>query len=184
MTEDLADHLALRDDGDEPQRPALTPRAVHHIQRKRPMQQLCPAPMRRRDRGLLYLQPLLARGGDDAPAQMAVRRQAPPIAHEMDVGQGDQRRQLLQELHRREANACGPVRPRMGEGIDEVPVSLFLEALQRHRTACGIADELSLLGVRSGYMCFSRKGSIYRNNKGLIDAHRIRLMSVSIHCRN
>src|SRR5215471_17953650 len=72
MTEDLADHLALRDDGDEPQRPALTPRAVHQIQRKHPMQQLCPAPMRRRDRGLLCLQPLLARGGDDAPAQMAV----------------------------------------------------------------------------------------------------------------
>jgi hypothetical protein len=38
MTEDLADHLALRDDGDEPQGPALTPRAVHHSQRKHPMQ--------------------------------------------------------------------------------------------------------------------------------------------------
>src|SRR5215813_13912961 len=31
MAEDLADHLALRDDGDEPQYPTLTQRAVHHI---------------------------------------------------------------------------------------------------------------------------------------------------------
>jgi hypothetical protein len=30
----------------------------------------------------------------------------------------------------------------MGEGIDEVPVGIFLEALQRHGPACGIAEEL------------------------------------------
>ena len=36
MAEDLADHRTLRDDGDEPQGPVLTPRAVHHIQRKDP----------------------------------------------------------------------------------------------------------------------------------------------------
>src|SRR6516165_5944215 len=29
MAEDRADHFALRHDGDEPQSPALTPRAVH-----------------------------------------------------------------------------------------------------------------------------------------------------------
>ena len=34
-------------------------------------------------------------------------------------------------------------------------------------------------------MCFSRKGSIYRNNKGLIDAHRIRLQiqTVRFHAK-
>jgi hypothetical protein len=38
MAEDLADHCALRDDGDEPQGPVLTPRAVHHIQCKHPLE--------------------------------------------------------------------------------------------------------------------------------------------------
>ena len=33
MTEDLADHFTLRDDGDEPQGPARTKRAAGHIQR-------------------------------------------------------------------------------------------------------------------------------------------------------
>jgi hypothetical protein len=37
MAEDLVDHLALRDDGEEPQGPALTPRAVRHIQAKDPL---------------------------------------------------------------------------------------------------------------------------------------------------
>src|SRR5262249_59858849 len=46
MAEDLAGDLTLRDDGDEPQGPALTPWAVYHIQRKDPMQQPCPAPVR------------------------------------------------------------------------------------------------------------------------------------------
>jgi hypothetical protein len=40
------------------------------------------------------------------------------------------------------------------------------------------------LGVRSGYVRFSRKGFIYRNNKGLIDAYRVCLMGVSMHYRN
>src|SRR5438132_12363907 len=60
----------------------------------------------------------------------------------MDVGQGDQRRQLLQEFQRCEANARGAVRPWMGEGVDELTVGIFLEALQRHGPAGRIADEL------------------------------------------
>ena len=111
MAEDLADHLTLRDDGDEPQCPTLTPRAVHRIQCKHPMQQPCPAPMRRRDRGFLFLQPLLAQCGDDAPAQVAVGRQTAAIAHQMDMRERDQSGQLLQEFQRREANPCGAVRP-------------------------------------------------------------------------
>src|SRR5207244_8970787 len=84
------------------------------------------------------IHPLLARGGDDAPAEMAVRRQAPPIAHEMDVWQWDQCRELLQECQRRECDARGPVRPGMGEGVEEIAVGVFLEALQRHGTPGGI----------------------------------------------
>jgi hypothetical protein len=34
MPEDLPDHLAVRDDGDEAQRPLLTPGAACHIQGK------------------------------------------------------------------------------------------------------------------------------------------------------
>src|SRR5438093_3508651 len=36
--------------------------------------------------------------GRIAPTQVAVRREAAPIAHQMDVWQRDQRRELLQEL--------------------------------------------------------------------------------------
>src|SRR5262245_24117074 len=88
MAEDLADHFALRNDGDEPQSPALTPRAVHHIQRKHPLEQPCPAPARRRGARLWLVEALLTWRRDNRLTQVAVRRQAPPIAHQMDVGQG------------------------------------------------------------------------------------------------
>src|SRR2546427_3877317 len=141
MAEDLADHLALRDDGDEPQGPALTQRAVRQVKRKDPMQQPRPAPARRP--GLrLRVHPLLARRRDDAPTEVAVRREAAPIAHEMHVRQGHERGQLLQEFQRREANPRGAIGPWMGESIDEIAVGVFLEALQRHGPAGGITDEL------------------------------------------
>src|SRR5262249_59624477 len=94
---------------------------------------------------LLPVYPLLARCGDDTFAEMAVRRQAPPIAHQMDVGRGDQRRQLLQEFQRCEANARGAVRPWMGEGVDELTVGVLCQPLQGHGTAGGIAEELCQL---------------------------------------
>src|SRR5262249_4205997 len=59
----------------------------------------------------------------------------------MDVWQGDQRRELLQELERREPNARGAVGPRMRESIDEIAVGVCLEAFQGHGTAGRIADE-------------------------------------------
>ena len=89
MAEDRADHFALRHDGDEPQSPALTPRAVHQLQRKHPLEQPRPAPARRPGARLWLVEAWLTWRGDDALAQMAVRRQAPPIAHQMDAGQGD-----------------------------------------------------------------------------------------------
>jgi len=67
MAEDFADHFALRNDGDEPQCPALTKGAVRQVQRKDPLQQPCPAPARRP--GVrLFVHPSLTRRGDDAPA--------------------------------------------------------------------------------------------------------------------
>src|SRR5262245_14157161 len=142
MAEDLANDLTLRDDGNESQHSALTKRARAHLQGKHALQESRPCPIRVAPRRLLPVSPLLARCGDDAFAEMAVRRQAPPIAHQMDMGQGDQRRQLLQEFQRCEANARGAVRPWMGEGGDALTVGVLCQPLQGHGTAGGIADEL------------------------------------------
>src|SRR5919204_2380800 len=142
MAEDLTDHLALRDDGDEPQCPTLTPREVCHIQRKDPMQQPCPAPRRRRGARLWLVEALLPWCREDRPTQMAVGRQAAPIAHEMHVRQGHEGRQLLQEFQWREANPRGAIGPWMGERVDEIAVGVLDQAFERDRTAGGIADEL------------------------------------------
>ena len=66
-------------------------------------------------------------------------RQTPPIADEVAVGQGHQRGQLLQEFQRREPNPRGAIGPWVGEGVDEIAVGIFLEALQGYRTSGGIA---------------------------------------------
>ena len=77
-----------------------------------------------------------------APPQMTVRRQTAAIAYQVDARQGHERRQVLQEFHWRESNARGAIRPRVGEGVDEIAIGSFLEALQRHGPAGRIADEL------------------------------------------
>ena len=85
MAEDLTDHLALRDDSDEPQRPLMAPRAGGHLQVKAPPQKPAPRPIGGTPWRLLRVHPLLAWGGDDAAAEVAVRRQTAPIAHQMDM---------------------------------------------------------------------------------------------------
>src|SRR5262249_60733510 len=102
-------HLPLRDDGNDAQGPALTPRTRDHLQAKDPLQQPRPAPARRRGARSRLVEALLAWCREDRPTQMAVWRQAPAIAHEMDVWQGPQRRQLLQEFHRGEPNPRRPI---------------------------------------------------------------------------
>jgi hypothetical protein len=69
MPEDLADHLALRDGGHDPQRPLLAARAACHIQGKDALAQLRPDPVRRPGVRRLLVQPLLARRGDGRPAR-------------------------------------------------------------------------------------------------------------------
>jgi hypothetical protein len=49
-------------------------------------------------RALHPVRSLLTRGGHDRVAQVTVWRQTFPITHQMDVGQGDRRRELLQEF--------------------------------------------------------------------------------------
>src|SRR5882724_4240970 len=141
MPKDLPDHLALRDGGDEPQRPPLTERAARHIQRKHALQQPRPTPARRSRVGLLLVHPLPAGRGDDRPPQMTVRRQTAAIAHQVDARQGYERRQLLQEFHWRESNARGAIRPWVGEGVDKNAMGVLLQTLQGHGTASGIADQ-------------------------------------------
>src|SRR5206468_11552414 len=58
MPEDLPDHLALRDGGDDPQHPSLTPGAARHGQRKDALEQPRPTPARRRRPVLLFLRTL------------------------------------------------------------------------------------------------------------------------------
>src|SRR5262249_9174390 len=141
MPQDARDHRLLGDDSNDPECTTSAKGTRGHIQAKDAAQQPGPRPVRGARVRLCPVQPLLARGGTDRPTQVAVRREAAPIAHQMDVWQRDQRRELLQEFQRRKANPRGAVGPRMGESIDELAVGVCLEALQRHGTTGGIADE-------------------------------------------
>ena len=103
--------------------------------------------------------PLLAWRGDDRPPQVAVGRQTAAIAHQVHARQGHERGQLLEEFHWREANARGAVRPRVGEGIDEIAVGVLRQALQRHRAAGGIADQaLQLVAPMGGDLGVGMQG--------------------------
>jgi len=114
MPQDARDHRLLGDDGHDPERAAAAKRTRGHLQPKDTAQQPGPRPVRGARVYLLPVQPLLAGRGDDAPAQVAVRRQAAAVAYQVDMREGDERGQLLQELQRRQGDACGPVRPRSG----------------------------------------------------------------------
>src|SRR5262249_17219148 len=96
----------------------MAKRTGAHLQPKDAAQQSGPRPVWGGRWRLLPVYPLLARGGDGAFAPVAVRCQTAAIAHQMDVGQGDQRRQLLQEFQRREPNPRGAIGPGMGERVD------------------------------------------------------------------
>ena len=141
MLEDLPHALAVRDGGDDPQRPPLTQGAARHIQRKHALEQSRPAPARRPGVRRLLVHALLAWRGDNRPTQVAVRRQTPAIAHQVDARQGHERCQLFEQFQGREPNPRGAVRPRMGEGVDEIAVGVLRQALQGHRAAGGIPDQ-------------------------------------------
>src|SRR5712691_1412044 len=74
MPEDLADHLAVRDGRDDPQRALLTHRAACHSPGKHPLEQPRPTPARRPRVRLLLVHALLTWGWGDRTAQMTVRR--------------------------------------------------------------------------------------------------------------
>jgi NAD(P)-dependent dehydrogenase (short-subunit alcohol dehydrogenase family) len=128
MSQDPRDHRLLIDDGNDAERAPAAPGTGGHIQVKHPLEQPCPAPARHHGARLRLVEALLTGRRDDRPTQMAVRRQTAAIAHQVDVRQGDQRRQLLQEFQWREANPRGPIRPRMGERVDEIAVGVLCQA--------------------------------------------------------
>src|SRR5215510_14279449 len=132
MAEDFANHRALRDDGDEPQHSALAKGTRSHIHVEHPLEQSRPTPARRRGACLRLVKALLPWRREDRPTQMAVRRQAAAIPYQVDVGQGHQGRQFLQEFQRRECDARGAVRPRVGERVDQIAVGVLRQPLQRH----------------------------------------------------
>ena len=76
-----------------------------------------------------------------APRRWLCGARQPAIAHQMDARQGHERRQLLQEFQRREPNPGGAIGPRCGEGVDEIAVGVFRQALQGHGAARGIPDQ-------------------------------------------
>src|SRR5262249_28306556 len=141
MPQDTRDHRLLGDDGHEVQGAPAAQGTGAHLQPKDAAQQPGPRPVGGAHVRLLPVQPLLAWGGTDRPPQVAVRREAAPIAHQMDVRQGHAGGQLLQEFYRREPNPPRAIGPRMGEGGDEIAIGLCLEALQGHGTTGGIADQ-------------------------------------------
>ena len=151
MLEDLPDDLPVRDGRDNPQRPPLTPGAERHIERKHALEQSRSGPARGPGVRRLLVYALLSWRGDDRSTQVAVGRQTAAIAHQVDARQGHEGSQLLQKFHRRESNPCGPVRPRVRKGVDEIAIGVLLQTLQRHGTSRGRADQaLQLIAPMGG----------------------------------
>ena len=151
MLEDLPDDLPVRHGRDNPQRPPLTPGAARHSERKHALEQSRPGPARGPGVRRLLVYALLSWRGDDRSTQVAVGRQTAAIAHQVDARQGHEGSQLLQKFHRRESNPCGPVRPRVRKGVDEIAIGVLLQTLQRHGTSRGRADQaLQLIAPMGG----------------------------------
>src|SRR5215475_8648408 len=151
MLEDLPDDLPVHNGRENPQHPLLTSGAARHIEHQHALEQSRPGPARGSGVRRLLVYGLLSWRGDDRSTQVAVGRQTAAIAHQVDARQGHERCQLLQKFHRRESNPCGPVRPRVRKGVDEIAIGVLLQTLQRHGTSRGIADQaLQLIAPMGG----------------------------------
>ncbi len=87
MTQDFLDDADLGNCRDDPQRALLTHRAAFHLNRKDPLEHTRPRPVRRGARAFGRFHPLLAWRWDDGRPQVAVRRHAPPVTHQMQTRQ-------------------------------------------------------------------------------------------------
>jgi hypothetical protein len=78
MAEDLTDHRALGDDGNEPQCSALAKRTGDHLQGKHASQELSPRPIRGARVRILSVYPLLTWGGMTLPRRWLCGARQPP----------------------------------------------------------------------------------------------------------
>jgi hypothetical protein len=92
------DDVDLGNRRNDPQPALRTHRAACHVHGEDALEQPCPRPVRRRAPVVGRFQPLLAWGGDDGRPQVAMRCQATAVPPLMQTGQGDQCRELLQQL--------------------------------------------------------------------------------------
>jgi len=146
VAQNLANDRPGGDGRDDAQGALLTARTALPVDGKDPLEQPGPPPARRDRAGRLWHALLTGGAGDDRP-QLAVRRQTAAIPHLMHPRRRHQRGQLLQQLQGREFDPARAIGPRFGEGVDQITVSVLLEALQGHRTAGGIADQKRLRAV-------------------------------------
>jgi hypothetical protein len=130
MPQDTCDHRLLGDDGNDPERTTTAKRTGAHIEPKDAAQQPGPRPVRGSWRRLLPVHTLLASCGNDRGSQRAMRRQTAPVAHEVDPRHGHKRRQLFEQFQRREANACGAIRPWVGEGVEEIAIGVLFQTFK------------------------------------------------------
>jgi len=88
MTQDARDDRLLGNSSNNTERAASAKGTGGHIQRKHAPQEPGPAPGRGPKRRLLPVHPPLARCRNDRVPKLAMRRQTPRIAHQMDARQG------------------------------------------------------------------------------------------------
>src|SRR6266705_4833589 len=120
MTQDARDDRLLGHGGNNAERAASAQGTGGHVQRKHAPQEPGPAPGRWARLRLIPIPTLLARRWDNRLSQLAVRRQTPRRADEVDARQGDERRQLLSQFQRRQCHAGRAIRPRVGERVHAV----------------------------------------------------------------
>src|SRR3989454_2912555 len=124
MPQDARDHRLLGDDSNDPECTTSAKGTRDHLQAKDAAQQPGPRPVWGARLRFLPVQPRLAQCRTDHPTQVAVRREAAPIAHEMDARQGHERGQLLQDKPRQ--HLCYVYASLSRLGFRGLPEKLFI----------------------------------------------------------
>jgi hypothetical protein len=122
MVENLAENVSLGDGGNDLQRPPPTRGAAFQVEGEDTLQQSCPVPVRRACLRFLAVYTLLARCGNNRGPELAMRRETPRVAHQVDTRQGHECHKLLQKLQRRKFDLGGTIGPRAVKQIYQVPI--------------------------------------------------------------
>ncbi|MDH3603298.1 MAG: hypothetical protein OEU26_27095 [Candidatus Tectomicrobia bacterium] len=89
---------------------------------------------------MIIVHTLLARGGNDHVAKLAVGRQTAAVANQVGTRQGHDGGQLLQQLQRREFDAGRAVGPWSDKPVHQVPIVGLRQPLKRYGPPSGIAN--------------------------------------------